>query len=29
VTAEVIDWWFAWHPLDSLRYRIWYPPQHT
>lgn len=29
VTAAMIDWWFAWHPLDSLRYRIWYPPQHT
>lgn len=29
VTAEMIDWWFAWHPLDSLRYRIWYPPQHA
>ncbi|MEJ2110716.1 MAG: hydrolase [Acidobacteriota bacterium] len=28
VTAEMIDWWFAWHPLESLRYRIWYPPQH-
>lgn len=29
VTAEMIDWWFAWHPLESLRYRIWYPPQHV
>lgn len=29
VTAEMIDWWFAWHPLDGLRYRIWYPPQHA
>jgi len=29
VTAEMIDWWFAWHPLESLRYRIWYPPQHA
>jgi phloretin hydrolase len=28
VTAEMIDWWFAWHPLEDLRYRIWYPPQH-
>lgn len=27
-TAEMIDWWFAWHPLEDLRYRIWYPPQH-
>jgi hypothetical protein len=28
-TAEMIDWWFAWHPLEDLRYRIWYPPQHA
>lgn len=28
ITAEMIDWWFAWHPLEDLRYRIWYPPQH-
>jgi len=28
VTAEMIDWWFAWHTLEDLRYRIWYPPQH-
>lgn len=28
ITAEMIDWWFAWHPLENLRYRIWYPPQH-
>ena len=29
VTAEMINWWFAWHPLENLRYRIWYPPQHA
>ena len=29
VTAEMIDWWFSWHPLEDLRYRIWYPPQHA
>ena len=29
VTAEMINWWFAWHPLESLRYRLWYPPQHA
>jgi hypothetical protein len=29
VTPEMIDWWFAWHPLEDLRYRIWYPPQHA
>jgi phloretin hydrolase len=29
ITADMIDWWFAWHPLEDLRYRIWYPPQHA
>jgi hypothetical protein len=29
VTAAMIDWWFAWHPLEDLRYRLWYPPQHA
>jgi hypothetical protein len=28
MTAEMVDWWFAWHTLEDLRYRIWYPPQH-
>ncbi len=28
VTAEMIDWWFVWHTLEDLRYRIWYPPNH-
>jgi len=28
-TAEMIDWWFVWHTLEDLRYRIWYPPQHA
>ena len=23
VTAEMFDWWFAWHPLEDLRYAIW------
>lgn len=23
VTPEMLDWWFAWHPLESLRYKIW------
>jgi hypothetical protein len=27
-TAEMIDWWFAWHPLHDIRYRIWFPPGH-
>ena len=29
VTAEMIDWWFVWHTLEDLRYRIWYPPAHA
>lgn len=29
ITAEMVDWWFAWHPLEDLRYRIWYPVQHA
>jgi hypothetical protein len=28
VTAEMIDWWFAWHGLHDVRYRIWFPPGH-
>lgn len=28
VTGEMIDWWFWWHPLNSLRYKIWYPQAH-
>lgn len=22
VTGEMFDWWFAWHPIDRLRYAI-------
>jgi hypothetical protein len=29
ITAEMIDWWFCWHTLEDLRYRIWFPPQHA
>lgn len=29
VTPEMIDWWFNWHPLESLRYMIWCPVGHT
>ena len=25
----MLDWWFAWHPHDSLRYRIWFPGAHA
>ncbi len=29
VTAEMVDWWFDWHPRDPLRYRIWHPKAHS
>jgi len=28
VTIEMIDWWFWWHPKESIRYKMWYPGQH-
>ncbi|MCD8218340.1 MAG: hydrolase [Clostridiales bacterium] len=28
VTLEMMKWWFAWHPLESLRYKIWDPYCH-
>ncbi len=28
VTGEMIEWWFDWHPRDSLRYQIWFPGAH-
>jgi hypothetical protein len=28
VSAEMIDWWFDWHPRESLRYRVWHPAAH-
>ncbi|GIX42614.1 MAG: hypothetical protein KatS3mg129_2347 [Leptospiraceae bacterium] len=28
VTPEMIEWWFYWHSLESLRYKIWYPGAH-
>jgi hypothetical protein len=28
VSAEMIDWWFDWHPRDPLRYRVWHPAAH-
>ena len=28
VTVEMFDWWFAWHGLDNLRYKIWDPEDH-
>ncbi|MBN2160626.1 MAG: hydrolase [Spirochaetes bacterium] len=29
VTGEMLDWWFSWHALENLRYKIWYPGSHT
>ncbi len=28
VTGDMLDWWFCWHALEPLRYRIWYPGSH-
>lgn len=28
VTKEMIHWWFVWHPLEDLRYKIWHPDDH-
>lgn len=28
VTLNMIKWWFAWHPLESIRYKIWNPYCH-
>lgn len=28
VTVEMINWWFAWHALEDLRYMLWYKPGH-
>jgi len=28
VTGEMLAWWFAWHPLDPLRYAIWDNEDH-
>lgn len=28
VTAEMVDWWFDWHPHDPDRYRAWHPLAH-
>jgi hypothetical protein len=27
-TAQMWDWWFDWHPRESLRYRAWFPEAH-
>lgn len=28
VTLEMLEWWFAWHGMESLRYKIWDPNDH-
>lgn len=28
VNGEMFDWWFAWHPIDRLRYAIWDHDDH-
>lgn len=28
VTAEMIDWWFGWHPMETQRYKLWHPRAH-
>lgn len=28
VTGEMFDWWFAWHPIERLRYAIWDNEDH-
>jgi len=28
VSAEMVEWWFDWHPRDSDRYRAWHPLAH-
>lgn len=28
VSAEMVDWWFDWHPREPLRYRVWHPEAH-
>jgi len=28
VTPEMFDWWFAWHGLEPMRYKIWNHEQH-
>ncbi len=29
VTADMIYWWFRWFPIEHLRYKIWYKPNHV
>ncbi len=29
VTGAMVDWWFDWHPDESIRYQVWHPPAHV
>lgn len=29
VKAAMWDWWFGWHSLSSVRYRLWHPTAHV
>ena len=28
VTVDMVNWWFWWHSLEDLRYKIWWPKGH-
>jgi hypothetical protein len=28
VTVDMVNWWMAWHSLEDLRYKIWWPKDH-
>jgi hypothetical protein len=28
LNAEMVEWWFDWHPRAALRYRVWHPRAH-
>lgn len=28
MTTEMANWWYWWHPLETDRYRLWYPGEH-
>ena len=29
ISSQMVDWWFAWHALEPLRYKIWWPEGHA
>jgi len=29
VSIDMLSWWFWWHALEDLRYKIWYPGAHA